>query len=190
MNLVSYASHLRRERIGHDTIWLSIAPIVDINARAGREKWPPTAKALKFYADARHEQAESGRSLRSAPPIDMEHLIQMVDGCPDTLGGLRDEVICYLGYYCRGRRSELAKFSIASVEFVSDELAVARKWTSKNDKTDAGREYEIDDSKAVSVLRRWITALLEHGQRAPYLPLLRRVDQWGAIGPVSKRDGA
>ncbi|MDP5315290.1 tyrosine-type recombinase/integrase [Streptomyces poriferorum] len=187
VNLASYVSHLRREQIGHDTIRLSIAAIVDMNARAGHEKWPPTAKALKIYADARHEQAESGRSPRSAPPIDMERLIQMVDGCPDTLGGLRDKVICYLGYYCRGRRSELAKFSIASVEFVSDELAVVRKWTSKNDKTDAGREYEIDDPKAVSALRQWITALQEHGQRAPHLPLLRRVDQWGTIGAVSKK---
>ncbi|WP_327370323.1 tyrosine-type recombinase/integrase [Streptomyces sp. NBC_01217] len=186
VNLVSYVSHLRREQIGHVTIRLSIAAIVDMNARAGHEKWPPTAKALKIYADARHEQAESGRNPRSAPPIDMERLIQMVDGCPDTLGGLRDEVICYLGYYCRGRRSELAKFRIASVEFVSDELAVVRKQTSKNDKTDAGREYEIDDPKAVSALQRWITALQEHGQRAPHLPLLRRVDQWGTIGPVSK----
>ncbi|WP_098894184.1 tyrosine-type recombinase/integrase [Streptomyces sp. t99] len=186
-NLVSYVSHLRREEIGHDTIRLSIAAIVDMNARAGHEKWPPTAKALKIYADARHEQAEAGRSPRSAPPIDMERLTQMVDGCPDTLGGLRDEVICYLGYYCRGRRSELAKFRIASVEFVSDDLAVVRKWTSKNDKTDAGREYEIDDPKAVSALRRWIDALREHGQGAPHLPLLRRVDQWGTIGPVSKK---
>ncbi|MFH8294925.1 tyrosine-type recombinase/integrase [Streptomyces sp. NPDC018059] len=186
-NLVSYVSHLRREEVGHDTIRLSIAAICDMNARAGYEKWPPTAKALKIYADARHEQAEAGRSQRSAPPIDMERLTQMVAGCPDTLGGLRDEVICYLGYYCRGRRSELAKFRIASVEFVSDDLAVVRKWTSKNDKRDAGREYEIDDPKAVATLRRWITALREAGQGAPHLPLLRWVDQWGSIRPVSKK---
>ncbi|MCA1219849.1 hypothetical protein [Streptomyces sp. 8L] len=93
VNLVSYVSHLRREQIGHDTIRLSIAAIVDMNARAGHEKWPPTAKALKIYADARHERAESGRSPRSAPPIDMDRLTQMVDGCPDTLGRLCDEVI-------------------------------------------------------------------------------------------------
>lgn len=186
-NLVSYVSHLRREEVGHDTIRLSIAAICDMNARAGYEKWPPTAKALKIYADARHEQAEAGRSQRSAPPIDMERLTQMISGCPDTLGGLRDEVICYLGYYCRGRRSELAKFRIASVEFVSDDLAVVRKWTSKNDKRDAGREYEIDDPKAVATLRRWISALREAGQGAPHLPLLRWVDQWGSIRPVSKK---
>ncbi|WP_282792921.1 tyrosine-type recombinase/integrase [Streptomyces sp. CC224B] len=186
-NLVSYVSYLRRKDIGHDTIRLSIAAIVDMNARAGYEKWPPTAKALKIYADARHEQAEAGRGQRSAPPLDMERLSQMTAGCPDTLGGLRDQVICYLGYYCRGRRSELAKFRIASVEFVSDDLAVVRKWTSKNDTRDAGREYEIDDPVAVAVLRRWIIALREAGEGAPHLPLLRWVDQWGNIRPVSGR---
>ncbi|WP_307527369.1 hypothetical protein [Streptomyces umbrinus] len=61
-NLVSYVSHLRRQSTGHDTIRLSIAAIVDMNARAGHEKWPPTAKALKIYPDARHEQREAGRT--------------------------------------------------------------------------------------------------------------------------------
>jgi site-specific recombinase XerD len=115
-NLVSYVSHLRREEIGHDTIRLSIAAIVDMNARAGHEKWPPTAKALKIYADARHEQVAAGRSPRSAPPLDMERLKLMVAECPDTLAGLRDKVVGYLSYYCRGRRSEVARFRIASVE--------------------------------------------------------------------------
>ncbi|MFF5050109.1 hypothetical protein [[Kitasatospora] papulosa] len=35
VNLISYVSHLRREQIGHDTIRLSIAAIVDMNAWAG-----------------------------------------------------------------------------------------------------------------------------------------------------------
>lgn len=159
VNLASHVSHLRREQIGHDTIRLSITTIVDMNARAEHEKWPPTGKALKIYADARHEQAEIGGSRRSAPPTEMEHFTQMIAGCPVTRGGLRDEVICYLGCYCRGRRPELAKVCIASVEFVSDDLAVVRKWTSEDDKTDVGREYEIGDPKAVAALRRWITIL-------------------------------
>ncbi|MEU1211599.1 hypothetical protein ABZ424_03900 [Streptomyces sp. NPDC005790] len=55
-----------------------------MNALPEHEKWPPTAKALTIYAGARHEQAEIGRSLRSAPPIDMKRFTQMIAGCPDT----------------------------------------------------------------------------------------------------------
>ncbi|MFF5050110.1 site-specific integrase [[Kitasatospora] papulosa] len=114
----------------------------------------------------------------------MEHFPQMIAGCPDTRGGLGDEAICYLGFYCRGRRSELARVRMASVEFVSDDLAVVRKWTSRNDKADASREYEIGDPKAVAALRRWTNPLQEGGHGAP---LLRRVDQRGSIRPVSTK---
>ncbi|TQE33097.1 tyrosine-type recombinase/integrase [Streptomyces ipomoeae] len=186
-NLVSYVSHLRRQGIGHDTIRLSIAAIVDMNARAGHEKWPPTAKALKIYADARHEQREAGRTSREAPPLDMERRLQMLDACPDTLAGLRDRVIGHLGYYCRGRRSELAKFRVASVEDVGPDLMVVRKWTSKNDKNDKGREYEIDDPEAVADIRRWIAELVKREQGAPHMPLLRRVNKGDNLDPVSKK---
>ncbi|MEV0641497.1 tyrosine-type recombinase/integrase [Streptomyces sp. NPDC050619] len=186
-NLVSYVSHLRRQEVGHDTIRLSIAAIVDMNARAGHEKWPPTAKALKIYADARHEQREAGRTPREAPPLDMERRLQMLAACPDTLAGLRDKVIGHLGYYCRGRRSELAKFRIASVEDVGPSLLVVRKWTSKNDKNDNGREYEIDDPEAVADIRQWIDELKKRGQGAPHMPLLRRVNKGDNLDPVSNK---
>jgi len=186
-NLVSYVSHLHRAGIGHDTIRLSIAAIVDMNARAGHEKWPPTKKALKIYSDARHEQREAGRTPREAPPLDMERRLQMLEACPDTLAGLRDRVIGHLGYYCRGRRSELAKFRIASVEDVGPELLVVRKWTSKNDKTDSGREYEIDDPEAIADIRQWIAELTKRGQGAPHMPLLRRVNKGDNLDPISKK---
>ncbi|MFF9010933.1 hypothetical protein ACF087_34810 [Streptomyces goshikiensis] len=186
-NLVSYVSHLRRAEVGFDTIRLTIAAVVDMNARAGHEKWPPTAKALKIYADARHEQREAGRSSKSAPPLDMARLIQIVDACPDTLAGLRDKVVAYVQYYTRGRRSEGARFRVASVKLVSESLLVVRKWTSKNDKQDQGREYEIDDPAAIAVLRAWIEELTRRGEGAPHMPLLRRVNKGDNLDPVSKK---
>jgi hypothetical protein len=70
---------------------------------------------------------------------------------------------------------------------VADDLVIVRKWISKNDKQDTGREYEIDDPDGVATVRAWITVLAELGQAAPHLPLLRRVDQWGNLGPVSAK---
>jgi site-specific recombinase XerD len=186
-NLVSYVSHLKRQGTRFDTIRLSIAAIVDMNARAGHEKWPPTAKALKIYADARHEQREAGRSPKEAPPLDMERRLLLLDACPDTLAGLRDRVIGHLGYYCRGRRSDLAKFRIASVEVIAENLLLVRKWTSKNDPNDKGREYEIDDPEAISDVLEWIAELTRRGQGAPHMPLLRRVNKGDNLDPVSKK---
>lgn len=188
-NLVSYVSHLRRSEVGFDTIRLTIAAVVDMNARAGHEKWPPTAKALKIYADARHEQREAGRSSRSSPPLDMARLVQIVDACPDNLAGLRDKVVAYVQYYTRGRRSEGAKYRIASVEPVSGDLLVIRKATSKNDKQDAGREYEIDDPAAIAAIRKWLDELTRLGEGAPHMPLLRRVNKGGGLDPVSTKKG-
>ncbi|WP_307527366.1 hypothetical protein [Streptomyces umbrinus] len=92
----------------------------------------------------------------------------------------------HLGYYCRGRRSELARFRIASVEDVGPGLLVVRKWTSKNDKNDQGREYEIDDPDAVADIQRWIGELNKRGQGDPRMPLLRRVNKGEDLDPVSR----
>ncbi|MFD5878466.1 site-specific integrase [Streptomyces yangpuensis] len=188
-NLVSYISHLRRAEVDYNTIRLSIAAIVDMNARAGHEQCPPTAKALKIYTDARHEQREAGRSSRSAPPLDMARLLQMVDACPDTLAGLRDKVIAYVQYYTRGRRSEGARYRVGSVELVSDSLMIVRKRTSKNDKKDEGREYEIDDPAAVAIVRAWKEELTKRGEGDPHMPLLRRVNKGDNLDPVSEKKG-
>ncbi|MFD3549343.1 hypothetical protein ACFWUW_27715 [Streptomyces sp. NPDC058655] len=59
-NLVSYVSYVRRAEIGFDTLRLTIAAVVKMNARAGRGERPSTVKALKVYTDARHEQREAG----------------------------------------------------------------------------------------------------------------------------------
>ncbi|MGW0337088.1 hypothetical protein ACWD0J_35570 [Streptomyces sp. NPDC003011] len=184
-NLVSYISHLKRAGVDFGTIRLTIAAVVHMNARAGHTNWPPTDKAKAIYADARHEQREAGRSPKSAPPLDMERRLQILEACPDDLAGLRDRVIAHLGYYCRGRRSDLAKFRIASLEEVSDSLLIVRKWTSKNDKTDEGREYEIDDEEAIHDILTWRAFLRGRGEADPLKPLLRRIDQWGNLGPIS-----
>lgn len=119
----------------------------------------------------------------------MALLLQMVDACPDTLAGLRDKVIAYVQYYTRGRRSEGARYRVGSVELVSDSLMIVRERTSKNDKKDEGREYEIDDPAAVAVARAWREELTKRGQGDPHMPLLRRVNKGDNLDPVSEKTG-
>ncbi|MFR9675769.1 tyrosine-type recombinase/integrase [Streptomyces sp. TR02-1] len=186
-NLTSYVAELRRRGVDFGTIRLTIAAVRHTNARAGYENWPDQKAALQIYADARHEQREAGRTQKSAPPIDMVRLSLMVSACPDTMEGIRDRAMFYLGYYCRARRSELARFRVGSVEFTTEELLTVTKITSKNDKNDSGRDYDIDDPAAIRAIRAWVSALSERNQGARHLPLLRRVDQWGNIGPISSK---
>lgn len=185
-NLVSYVDHLCRRDVDPGTVRLTIAAVRWMNARAHHPDTPDQAAALQRYADHRYAWNETGHEARSAPPLDLARVRQMLDACPpDTLTGLRDRVLILLGYYMRGRRSELAKLRIRDVPFVAEDLIVARKRVSKNDKQSQGREYEIDDPTCLDAVRRWLAALDEHGQKAPHLPLLRSIDRWGNLGPVS-----
>lgn len=185
-NLTSYISHLKRRNIDPGTLRLSIAAIRHMNARAGYEKHPDQAAAVKIYQDHRHAWKEAGRSQRSSAPIDLERLRGMLDACsPDTVAGKRDRALLLLGYYMRARASELSKLHVGDLTFVSADLLVATKRVSKNDKSDEGREYEIDDPICLTAVRDWLTALAEAEQDGRHLPLLRTVDQWGNLGPVS-----
>lgn len=187
-NLVSYISHLKRRDITPGTLRLSIAAIRHMNARAGYERHPDHAAAIKIYQDHRHAWKEAGRGQRSSAPIDLRRLRTMLDHCPaDTLAGKRDRVLLLLGYHMRARASELSKLRIGDLTFVSAELLVAAKRVSKNDKADTGREYEIDDPACLTAVRAWLNALKQLGHDGRHLPLLRTVDRWGNLGPVSPK---
>lgn len=187
-NLTSYVSHLKRRDIDPGTIRLSIAAIRHMNARAGHEKTPDQAAALKIYQDHRHAWKEAGRGQRSSAPLDLQRLRIMLACCPDdTLTGKRDRTLLLLGYYMRARASELSRLRISDLTFVSADLLVAVKRTSKNDKSDKGRDYEIDDPACLTAVRGYLAALTEAGEGARHLPLLRTVDRWGHVGPVSDK---
>ncbi|GGS96971.1 tyrosine-type recombinase/integrase [Streptomyces violaceus] len=185
-NLASYISHLRRKDAPPGTLRLAITSVRHMNARAGHEDTPDTAAALKIYQDHRYAWAASGKGQRSSAPIDLERLRQMLTVCsPGTLAGQRNRVLLLLGYYIRGRASELAALRISDLEFVSASLVVVHKRVSKNDKSSDGREYEVDDPDTLAALRAWLTSLKEAGQADPSLPLLRSVDMWGNLGPAN-----
>lgn len=187
-NLTSYISHLRRKNSPPGTLRLAIAAIRHMNARAGHEDTPDTAPALKIYADHRYTWAAAGKTQKSSAPVDLERLRQMLAVCPpDTLAGQRNRVLLLLGYYIRGRASELAALRISDLEFVAAELVVVRKRVSKNDKDSEGREYEVDDPACLAALHAWLDSLGAAGQAGQHLPLLRNVDMWGNIGPVNTR---
>lgn len=183
--LTSYAAHLRSRGVFYGTIRLAISAIRHRNARAGYEDHPKQKAALQIYSDARHEQRAAGREQKSSPPVDRQRLLPLILACPDTAEGARNKALFYLGYHCRARRSELARFRVSSIHIISDHLMVVTKATSKNDKTDAGREYDIEEPEAITAVRQWLAFLREQGQDAPHLPLLRRTDKWGNIGPIS-----
>lgn len=187
-NLISYISHLKRRDINPGTLRLSIAAIRHMNALAGYEKHPDQAAVIKIYQDHRHAWKNAGRSQRSSAPIDLQRLRTMLGHCPpDTPAGKRNQVLLLLGYYMRARASELSNLRIADLTFVSADLLVATKRVSKNDKTDNGREYEIDDPACLTAVRAWLNELKRHGQDGRHLPLLRTVDKWGNLGPVSPK---
>lgn len=187
-NLTSYISYLRRRDTQPGIMRLAIAAIRHMNARAGYEKHPDQAAALKVYQDHRHAWKAAGRGQRSSAPIDLPRLRPMLDRCrPDTVTGKRDRVLLLLGYYMRARASELSSLRVSDLEFVSAELLVATKRVSKNDKSDTGREYEIDDPACLAAVREWLAALAEQGQDDKHLPLLRAVDKWGRLGPISPK---
>jgi len=63
------------------------------------------------------------------------------------------------------------------------------KRVSKNTKIGdepGGKEYEITDRTTLDAVRRYLEALDARGQKAPHLPLLRSVDQWGNLGAINK----
>lgn len=187
-NLTSYISYLRRRGTQPGTLRLAIAAIRHMNARAGHEQHPDQAAALKIYQDHRHEWQKAGRGQRSSAPVDLERLRLMLNQCPpDSPTGARDRCLVLLGYYIRGRASELSALAVADLSFVSANLIVVTKRVSKNDKSDAGREYEIDDAGCIQAVRDWLAILAQHGQDDRTLPLLRTVDQWGNLGPVSAK---
>ncbi|WP_158102440.1 tyrosine-type recombinase/integrase [Streptomyces africanus] len=189
-NLASYMSYLRRQDAPPGTMRMAIAAVRHWNARAGHEQTPDIAAALNIYQDHRYEWAAAGRGQRSSAPVDLERLGQMLAVCPtDTLVGLRDRVLLSAGYFIRGRASELAALRIEDLEWVSANLVVFTKRVSKNDKRSEGREYEVDDPTFLADLRAWIAVLTEQGQGGRHLPLLRNVDMWGNLGPVSAKTG-
>jgi site-specific recombinase XerD len=184
-NLTSYISHLRRKGSPPSTLRLAVAAVRHMNARAGHQDTPDTAPALKIYKDHRYAWAHAGKSQKSSAPVDLARLRQMLNTCPqDTLAGQRNRVLLLLGYYIRGRASELAALRIGDLEFVSADLVVITKRVSKNDKDSEGREYEVDDPVCLTALRTWLAALTELNQAGPHLPVLRNVDRWGSVGPV------
>lgn len=196
-NLISFVDYLCRKtdpKTGRPTdpgtIRLTIAAIRKTNARARYPDTPIQDAALELYADHRYAWDEAGHTQRSAPPLDLIRIRQMLTVCPvDTLAGLRDRVMLLLGYYMRGRRSELARLRISDVQFLSPNLLLATKRVSKNTKAGddpGGKEYEIDDPTALEAVRLYLTALGERGMNAPHLPLLRSIDQWGNVGPLNK----
>ncbi|MYX14359.1 tyrosine-type recombinase/integrase [Streptomyces sp. SID8374] len=185
-NLTSYISHLRRRDLQPGVLRLSVAAIRHMNARAGYEQHPDQAAALKIYQDHRHAWQKAGRGQNSSAPVDLQRLRLMLAACPaETPAGKRDRVLLLLGYYMRARASELSQLRVGDLEFVSSELLVATKRVSKNDKTDVGREYEIDDPACLAAVKDWLVHLAENGQTGRGLPLLRAVDRWGNLGSVS-----
>jgi site-specific recombinase XerD len=187
-NLASYISHLRRKDAPPGTLRLAISAVRHMNARAGHEETPDTAEALKIYADHRYAWAAAGKGQRSSAPVDLERLRQMLTVCSlGTLAGQRNRVLLLLGYYTRGRASELAAYRIGDIEWVSAGLVVVHKRVSKNDKNSEGKEYEVDDPDTLSALRTWLASLDAAGQAGRHLPLLRNVDMWENIGPVNAR---
>ncbi|MDF2713046.1 MAG: tyrosine-type recombinase/integrase, partial [Nonomuraea muscovyensis] len=162
------------------------AAVRHMNARAGFERTPDTAAALKIYQDHRYEWAAAGKGQKSSAPVDLERLRLMLDVCsPGTLAGQRNRVLLLLGYYTRGRASELSAYRIGDLEWVSSQLVVVTKRVSKNDKNSEGREYEIDDPDTIAALRTWLTSLEAKGQNGRHLPLLRSVDMWDNLGRVN-----
>ncbi|MFI5814870.1 tyrosine-type recombinase/integrase [Streptomyces sp. NPDC051643] len=197
-NLVSYVEYLCRKtdpKTGRPTtpgtIRLAIAAIRKTNARARYPDTPNQDAALELYADHRYAWDEAGHTQRSAPPLDLIRIRQMLTVCPvDTLAGLRDRVLLLLGYYMRARRSELARLRISDVQLLAPTLLLAIKRVSKNTKVGdepGGKEYEIDDPTTLDAIRLYLAALAALGQRAPHLPLLRSVDQWGHLGVINKK---
>jgi integrase len=187
-NLTSYISYLRRRDTQPGVLRLSIAAVRHMNARAGYEQHPDQAAALKIYQDHRYVWQKAGRGQKSSAPLDLERLRLMLKTCDtETAAGKRDQALLLLGYYMRARASELSQLRIGDLEFVSAELLVAVKRVSKNDKSDDGREYEIDDPACLTAVREWISELAQAGQGGRHLPLLRTVDQWGNLGPISPK---
>lgn len=197
-NLVSFVDYLCRKvdpKTGRPTdpgtIRLTIAAIRKTNARAHYPDTPNQDAAIERYADHRYAWDEAGHTQRSSPPLDLERIRQMLTVCPaDTLAGLRDRVLLLLGYYMRARRSELARLRISDVQFIAPTLVLAVKRVSKNTKVGdepGGKEYEIDDPTTLGALRLYHAALNDLGQKAPHLPLLRSVDQWGHLGKINKK---
>ena len=123
---------------------------------------------------------ELGLAVARKPPLFIEDLEEIVKASPDTLSGLRDDLVCLLGFWTALRRAELVGIDVEHVT-IADNGATIWVPRSKTDSLGRGRTLEIPRMGGslcpVAVVERWLEATaMACG------PLLRPVTRWQRVG--------
>lgn len=104
----------------------------------------------------RARRALPNQQPQSKKPITAEILKKLIQTCDDSLHGVRDKAILYLGFSSGGRRrSEIVKLNIEDVqETKTGYLLTLRK--SKTDQDGKGMTVPLTGSAAIA-LKQWLT---------------------------------
>lgn len=182
--LAEYLSHLADQGRARATSAQAIAAIRTAHTAAGHPPPETTAANLVLRAATR-EQTRTGRRARQAPPVTVPVLHAMIEVLDlDTVAGRRDHALLVLGFTAFARRSEIAGWNIEDLVETEHGLEA---WIreAKTDHTGEGQRADLPrgahpDTDPVTVARRWLDTLAEHGITTG--PLLRTVDRHGHLG--------
>jgi site-specific recombinase XerD len=186
-----YITHLANEGLKTGTISRALAAIGQYHRFAGKRAPNDDVMVTETMRGIRrqHGTLQDGKA-----PAVASDLCKMLDTCADNLAGTRDRAILSLGWGGAFRRSEVAALDIRDVTLTREGMVVLLR-KSKTDQEGKGREVAIPRESDVTVcpilnFEAWMEGLEELNLHAPELPLFRRVDRWGHIGPHRITDKA
>ena len=101
-----------------------------------------------------------GTAQEGKAPLLTTDIRRIVESCPETLSGLRDQALILVGFAGAFRRSELAGIDCAHLSFTKDGLVIDLR-RSKPDQEAAGRKVGIPFGKEeatcpVRALQYWL----------------------------------
>ena len=133
----------------------------------------PTPRRVK--AVMRGIRRTIGTAKAQKAPATADRVRAMLDGCPDTLRGLRDRALLALGFAGAFRRSELVALTVGDVTEGPDGFRVTIRH-SKTDQEGAGQTIAIPRGaklRPVEAVQAWLAGGRHHVDG----PIFRRVRQ-------------
>lgn len=165
------------DQLHPSTLDKNLAAIGFVHRMAGID--PPPTRKIEVREIMKGIRRKHGSAQDKKRPLKLKHLKQIV--FPDTLLGLRDRALLFLGFAAALRRSELVAVQIQDLSW-EDEGFQLRIPHSKTDPTGQGQTLAIPHTPGpglgpTKAVYAWLQVLDK-----PQGPLFRRIDRYGNIG--------
>lgn len=162
------------------TISRRLAAISKMHSAAGYDS--PTAMrhaCVKEVWDGVRRLKGTRQNAKAAATVD--YLRRIVEGCPNSLTGLRDRALLLVGFAAALRRGELVALQVEDVQYVPEGMVLTIR-KSKTDQEAAGVKIGVHSGRSLATcpvrsLREWLAAAqIESG------PIFRSINRHGQLG--------